>query len=297
MTGRPSDQPFGSRVQQFKSGFELLGSTGLKILEKLGAGCTAREAAKGIGCCKSNVTYWKNKLLDMGALQLQTVDVFKYYQLTPYGSKIIARSECRCFEPVVLEDHAVKFVVVEDEKSRIDWRKLGQPRNWLQLGARIGGVKVEKTSRHLIVHPGKLRGFDVDELEVEAGRIVERVKTVLENRFGMVLSDEGVQLHKPIFRFYSEEAREDVKHGTCIIDGKSSTDNSPPERIPHEEYTGKERARARQLLPDSVQRVELKVDGLQATVAELVEALKPLKDLVGSPRVEIDKKGDLSYVS
>ncbi|MEM3578466.1 MAG: hypothetical protein QXX51_08515 [Candidatus Bathyarchaeia archaeon] len=271
----------GRGVQRFKSGFELLGSTGLKILEKLGAGSIASEVARDLGCCKSNVTYWKNKLLDMGALRLQAVDVVKYYQLTPYGSKILARSEGCGLEPVVLEDYAVKFVVVEPERVRIDWEKLGSPRNWLQLGVRIGGVKVERTSRHVIIHPGRLKGFDVDELEVEAGRIVERVKMVLENRFGMVLSDEGVPLHKPIYRFYSEEAKEDVKNGTCIVEGVGSVDNSPPENVPHEEYKGKDRAKARLLLPDQILRLERKVDMLTENVCKLVDSVSKLSETLG----------------
>ena len=78
----------------------------------------------------------------------------------------------------------------------------------------------------------------------------------------MVLSVEGVALHEPIYRFYSEEAKEDVKHGTCIVEGKSSTNNSPPERTPHEEYRGKDQAKARLLLPDSVRRLEDKIDSL-----------------------------------
>jgi len=217
----------------------------------------------------------------MGALRLQTVDVVKYYQLTPYGSKILARSERFGLEPVVLEDYAVKFVVVEHEKFRIDWRRLGCPRNWLQLGVRIGGVRVEKTSRHVIIHPGRLKGFDVDELEVEVGRVVERVKMVLENRFGMVLSDEGVPLHKPIYRFYSEEAKEDVKNGTCIVDGVGSEDNSPPENVPHEEYMGKDRAKARLLLPDQVFRLEKKIDLLTDNICRLVNSVAKLSDALG----------------
>ena len=271
------------RVKQLKGSVKLLESLpprALDILQKLGAGNTASDVAKSCGCTKANITYWKNKLLNIRALRLQTSDAVKLYSLTPYGSKILARSDRLCVEVVVLEDHGVKFGIVEHEKCRIDWVKLGSPRNWLQLGVRVGGVKVEKTSRHVIVHPGRLKGFDVDELEVDAGRIVERVKMVLENRFGMVLGDEGTPLHKPIYRFYSEEAKEDVKHGTCIIEGKSSTDESPPEREAHEEYTGKERSRARQLLPDSVKRLEMKVDSLTKITESLVTSTTRLVDLL-----------------
>jgi hypothetical protein len=290
-------------VKQLKSGLELLGPTGLEILEKLGAGSTAAETARVLGCSKPNVTYWKDRLVAMGALRLQVADVIKYYSLTPYGLKILARSEEQVSESVVLEDHAVKFAVVEHEKCRIDWRKLGEPRNWEQLGAKVCGVKVEKTSRHVIIHPGRLRGFDVDELEVEAGRIVERIRLILEAKFGMVLADDGVPIHKPIFRFYSDEAKEDVKNGTCIVEGVGSVDCSPPERVPHEEYCGKERAKARLLLPDKVRRMEIKLDGLIVTVERLVDLTAKLVDSMtqvvgvseGSAR-EFKKSDFQSYV-
>jgi hypothetical protein len=41
---------------------------------------------------------------------------------------------------------------------------------------------------------------------------------VLENGFGLILSDVGVQLHQPITRFYSEEAGELVKLGTTVVE-------------------------------------------------------------------------------
>ena len=246
------------------------------MLEKLGSGSTAREVAKTVGCCKTNIFYWKEKLLRAGALKLQTADVFKIYSLTPYGSKVLARSETSVSETVALEDYAFKFSIVEPEKARMDWKKLGSPRNWQQLGVNIGSVKVERTNKHVIIHPGKLKGFDHAELEVESGRIIERTKMILENKFGMVLSRDGVSLRKPIYRFYTEEAKVDVKYGTCVVDGVGSIDNSPPERVPHEEYVGPERAEARLMMPVTLKRVEGKVDDLSACMREVHELLKTL---------------------
>ena len=107
-----------------------------------------------------------------------------------------------------MEDHAVKFEALEWEKVSLNWKRLGHPRNWEKLGVRIGNVRVVRTSKSVIVHPGRLRGFDVDELLMLSGRTVERARMVLENKFGLVLSDVGVPLHQPITRFYSEEAGE-----------------------------------------------------------------------------------------
>lgn len=296
-------------VQQFNEVIELLGSTGLKVLKLLGAGNTASQTAKVIPCVKSNITYWKNKLVRLGLVRLQTHDVFKIYRLTIYGSKVLTRSEKIGVpvETVVLEDHAVKFHVVEDERVGLDWCKLGKPRNWVKLGVRVAGVRVVKTSRSVIVHPGRLKGWDTKELLFDSGRVVERVKNVLESRFGMVLSDVGVPLHKPVFQFFSDEAKEILKHGTIIVRDRKgerlgAVDESPPEREPHEEYDGLELGAARALFPVTLIRLEKKVDALTRNVLCLVDTMEKFtetfKKLVEQPgRVNNLSEKRVDYVS
>jgi hypothetical protein len=202
------------RVQQFKDKIELLGFSqrGLRILRVLGTpDCTASDAAKIVGCSKSLVSHWKDHAIKVGALQLQTDGIVKYYELTPFGVKVLACStdfttgeRCDALGAVhVLEDHAVKFEILkeEDKSQPIDWRKLGEPRNWVKLGFKLGNVRVVKTSRHIIIHPGKLRDFNADRLLVMAGEIVGRVRLELMARFGMVLSEEGTPLHDPVWEF------------------------------------------------------------------------------------------------
>ena len=275
------------RVQRVKHGFLTLIDTipltkkGQQILKLLGAGNPASVVAKAVGCSRSNVSYWKDKFLSIGAIRLQVRDVVHIYRLTRYGSKILTISEGYFPEICCLEDNAVKFRVLEWERVPIEWKRLGRPRNWEKLGVRIGNVRVIRTSKSIIVHPGRLRGFDVDELLMLSGRIVERVRMVLENRFGMILSDVGVPLHQPITRFYSEEAWQLVKLGTTIVQDVGSIDESPPEKVAHEEYVGKDLAKARLLMPLNVRRleqrigkVEKKVDKLSNDVHELVCVLK-----------------------
>ncbi len=281
------------RVQRDKEFNELLEGHGRKILGLLGAGNPARDVAKAVPCAKSNVTYWKNKLLKVGAIKAQSNDVVKTYSLTSLGSNLLTGSEVRV--PVLLEDHAVKFAVVEHEKCRLDWVKLGEPRNWVKLGLprKIEGARVVKNAdRSIIIHPGHLRGFDVDELLVQSGRVVERVKQILEGRFGMLLSTEGAALHKPIFRFYTDEARELAKVGTTTVDGVGCIDKSPPEREPHEEYYDRRLAKAKQTLLEPVRllNLESKFDDLASEVhgwAEkdeklLTQLAKILSDLYGA---------------
>jgi hypothetical protein len=258
-----------------------LSKNGQQILKLLGAGNPASKVAGIVGCSRSNVCYWKDKFLSMGAIKLQVRDAVHIYHITPYASKVLTRSEGYFPEVCCLEDHAIKFEVKEWERLPLNWKRLGRPRNWEKLGVRIGNVRVVRTTKSIIIHPGKLRGFDVDELLMLSGRIVERVRMVLENRFGLFLSDIGVPLHQPITRFYSEEAGELVKLGTTIVEHVGSIDNSPPERVPHEEYIGKNLAKARLLMPLKISSLEQRVEDIgnkltkfNDSINELVSALK-----------------------
>lgn len=298
------------RVQRVKDSFLTLWEAAAltrkarKILELLGAGNPASQVANAVGCSRSNVSYWKDKFIDMGALRLQTRDVVKIYRLTPYGSRILTTSESGLPpELVCLEDHAIKFKVLEWEKRRLEWRRLGRPRNWEKLGVKIGNVRVVRTSKSIIIHPGRLRGFDVDELLVLSGRIVERVKMILENRFGMVFG-VGIPLHDPVTRFYSEEAKELVrKFGTTIVEAVGSIDCSPPEKVPHEEYRGRDLGKARLMMPlhvrrlaDRVSGVEEKVDKLSGEVHELVSVLKEVFQAPANGRPSLSEK-EVRYIS
>jgi len=269
----------------------------------LGADGVASEAVRVAGCCKSNVTYWKDKFLRAGALRLTQDGIVKYYELTPYGSKLLTGSEGRLRLPVVLEDHPVKFTIIEREKRVLDWVKLGSPRNWVKLGVRIGEVRVVKTSQSIIVHPGQLKGFNVDALEVDAGRIVERVRYILEVRFGMVLSDEAVPLHDPHWQVYRPECKEWVEAGTVEVKGVGRLDHSPPSRKPHLEYDKKHLAETAVNFPVILENLDDKIDFLTENVCRLVDSVGKLSDALGKifnlegSQENAPKLGVPSYVS
>jgi hypothetical protein len=73
-------------------------------------------------------------LLRRGFIRLQTNDVFKIYSVTPLGQSIFTGSDTNG-EAVVLEDQAMKFAIIRGETSPVDWRKLGDVRNWEKLGS------------------------------------------------------------------------------------------------------------------------------------------------------------------
>ena len=277
-----------------------------KVLKLLGSGNIARDVAFAVPCSKSTVNYWKNKFLNIGALRLVKTDVFKEYALTSYGSTILTTSENGVGPEVCcLEDQAIKFKVINwGNIERLDWKKLGRPRNWEKLGIKIGNIRVVRTSKSIIIHPGRLRGFDVDELLMLSGRIVERVRMILENRFNLILGDVGVSLHQPITRLYSEEAKDLVKLGTTIIEDIGSIDNSPPERVPHEEYMGKDLAKARLLMPlkmvnleNKVETIETKLNNLNKKTTELVLILKNAFITLAANKLISNPIEDQKYIS
>jgi len=309
-------------VQRFNGKIELLGFSqrGLKILRVLGTpDCIASYAAKVVGCSKSLVSHWKDHAIKVGALRLQADGVVKYYELTPFGLKFLASSTDfttseRCVGVGVmhvLEDHAVKFEVLKGEAAgcRLAWRKLREPRNWVKLGFKLGNVRVVKTSRHIIIHPGKLRDFDADRLLVMAGEIVGRVRLELMVRFGMVLSEEGMALHDPVWEVFTPEAEELEGAGTFKVHlgagAMGGLDNSPPDRKRHFEYNRRELAVAAVRSPELFVELAQKVDVLIQTVNGLVTVnerfvglLTELFGLGGEKGKEtvVVRDGDKSYV-
>ena len=264
-------------VQKFNGCFELdvlpqpLPQAAKDILGVLGAEGVAAEAVRIAGVVKSDVTYWKNRFVKAGALVLResqhpetlgkprmdqrfSAGRPKYYDLTPYGSKLLTGSDNQVRLPIVFEDHPVKFHVLRWERKKsdgcsvIDWERLGDVRNWVKLGFRVTGVRVVKTSKSVIVHPGPLKGFDVDQLEVDSGRIVERVRYILEVQYGMQLSDDCEFLHGPMWQVFHPDAKEWVKAGSVNIPGVGAVDASPKpwlknlSKVPHVEFEKKEHA-------------------------------------------------------
>ena len=73
----------------------------------------------------------------------------------------------------------MKFAIIRNETSRVDWKKLGDVRNWEKLRVHINGMTVERTSQNIIIHPGKMVGFNIEKLLFDAGRAVQKCKDCL----------------------------------------------------------------------------------------------------------------------
>src|SRR4030042_5415599 len=81
---------------------------------------------------------------------------------------------------------------------------------------------------------------------MEAARIVERTRVVLEQKFGMLLAENGSPLHSPRWRIYRPECHEWILAGTVEVEGIGALDHSPTHDKqdplsgrPHLEYSNK----------------------------------------------------------
>ena len=222
-------------LNTFELGRLTLTPRGLEILELLGAGNPPCKVADAIGVSRSAVTYWIRKLTQHGLIKLQIRDVYKIFALTYLGEQTIKQTSQgvrKARRTVVLEDYPIKYALLEGEKvRRVSWEKLGNPRNWVKLGFRIGGIRVVKTSKSVIVHPGRLKGWDPYRLVYVAGRECGRAASWLQSHLGMVLGP-GEPIKRPTFQVYDPVAEELTKYCSfkCDVGG---ADRSPPSRRGH----------------------------------------------------------------
>jgi hypothetical protein len=320
---------------EFMEHLNPLPKTAKDIFGVLAAEGVAAQAAVVAGVGKSAVSYWVKYALKAGILvervsqnsltfgrptkeQRYSAGRPKYYDLTSYGSKLLTGSDGFLRLPVVFEDMPVKFLVLCWERSgSIDWQKLGQPRNWIKLGFRVTGVRVVKTPKYLIIHPGSLKGFDVDQLEVESGRIIERVRNILEIEHGMQLADDPTFLHGPRWQVFRPEAKQWIQAGTVDIPGIGALDASPKpskngvkdplSKEPHVEFNdkrhaaiaaawpavasdpSKRNAAAAPMYPFYLEEIHRSVTGLTNRVDDSLEKLERLEKESGRNTLAIEK--------
>lgn len=264
---------------------ELLGRFSIKalsILQDLGNGRTQAQIAKIGSFSKSGVNYWVKKFLAAGMIREKPTKCPKYYELTPIGSAILTRGEVPAI-PCRMEDYPLKFRLIQD-MSGLDWKKLGEPRNWVKLGVKVGHVRVEKNMGKIptvVIHTGQIIGIHPDYCLLMAGSIIADVKAILQGH-GVVLDDVGLPLRKAMFQFFTKEA--ELLHDKL---GNVKTDNGTLDasypRIPHVEYT---RETAVNLIeaPDRIARIEQRqveqqkiLKGLKRNETRLIRVVEKLQ--------------------
>ena len=279
MTLRPHRES-PEEFDTFKLGNQTLTPHAREILELLGAGNPPSRVAEAVGRDKSTITYWIKKFQKLGYIKLQTRDIYKIFRLTYHGLKILTGSE-EARRTVVLEDYPIKYALLEGEKvGRVSWEKLGRPQNWVKLGFKIGGIRVVKTSKNVIVHPGRLKGWDPYRLVYVAGRECGRAASWLQNHLSMVLGP-GEPIKRPTFQLYDPVAEELTKYCSFKSDA-GGADRSPPSRRGHWEMSPEVArdyllsfSRLREV-QDRVHRIDERLEGVNYSLNRLIEQIEGL---------------------
>ena len=212
-----------------------LSARGKLILELLGAGRPPSAVADAVGLSKSAISKWIKKLKRLDCLRLLPQSVsgsWSFYELTERGLLFLTGSE-ESASVVVLEDYPVKFDVVSwGRADSLSWEKLGEPRNWVKLGFKLGDVRVVRTSKSVIVHPGRLRGDNSWNLVFVASQECNRVARWLESQTSMIVRP-GEPVKRPCFQVYDQLAEKVTGQFSFKNEDGKGADRSPPARKGH----------------------------------------------------------------
>jgi hypothetical protein len=243
----------------------------LKLLRLVGEGRTTKDVSKRLRFSKQRVFYWIQKAKRDGLIRQIGQGRPAIYELTAFGQKFLTGSERGFQEPCTLEDYAMKFRVIAD-RSSIKWGKLGDPKNWVKLGVKIGSVTVVKTTQHVIIHAGQLSGFYYEDLFMQAGAIIQMVRAKLLD-LGVETAEVGIPIRDPNVKMFTPEAEYlHEKYGNIRTED-GTIDASPPEKLPHEERNRKQQ-RSYLAIPDRLRRIEQTL----AVISDTQEALLSVQE-------------------
>ena len=252
---------------------------GKRILELLGAGRPPSAVADAVGISRSAISQWIKKLKRLDYLRLLPQSVtgsWSFYELTEKGSLFLTGSE-ESASVIVLEDYPVKFDVVSwGRADSLSWEKLGEPRNWVKLGFKVGEVSVVRTSKSVIVHPGRLRGDNSWNLVFVASQECNRVARWLEGQVGMVVRP-GEPLKKACFQVYDQLAEELTRQFSFKNQDGDGADRSPPAKKGHWEL-GPEAANDFVHMGGNLKRLNKHLFQLEGDLENLENGLLPALD-------------------
>jgi len=169
----------------------------IKIQVSLDSGNYPAKVARILGLSRQKVDYWIKKAVKNGFLELKSRGVVTRYRLTPARRALCQRNLTGSERVVRVDAFSLKYPILSEAEVPVDWRKV-KMQNWDRLVGSELGIRVEKTSRSLIVHADRIHGRDPWRLFFLAYRECERAARHIESRFRMRLG-EGQLLRKPHF--------------------------------------------------------------------------------------------------
>lgn len=256
----------------FKKRFNT-SSVGLRlipILKMLDAGNYPAKIARMLGMSRHHVAYYIKKMGHAGLIERENVKWPAFYVVTDKGKKFLTRCEGLAPDFVFrLHRCGFKYPLLAGSESVLDWRRVAKA-NWTALIGDEAGVKVEKTTRHVIVWCESISGRDPDELLLQAKTMADHVAASLCVKYGFRLG-EGRLVPKRHVGVY-DPAAELLSRRFEVSDDIGKIDRS--EGLGEIDWFSAKAAKDYLLMPSRVENLAQQVAGLQGQIQELVQVLK-----------------------
>ena len=280
----------------FKKRFNT-SSVGLRlvpILKMLDAGNYPAKIARMLGMSRHHVAYYIKKMRQAGLIERENVKWPAFYVVTDKGKKIL--TTCSGLAPeFVFRLHrcGFKYPILVQARLPSDWRRVAKAcGNWVSLIGDEGGVRVEVTTRNVIVWCEAISGRDPDELLLQAKSMADRVAASLCVKYGLRLG-EGQLVPKRHVGVYDPVA-ELLSRRFEVSDDVGKIDRS--EGMGEIDWFSAKAAKDYLLMPGRVEKLEKRIEALHSDVQELVSVLKQLTQ-PASMSQEILQRKNVSYVS
>jgi len=241
----------------------FLKHTSVRALLLLDAGNYPSRVARILGFSPQVLHYHVKKWLKTGWIRLDVkTPNMTTYTLEPSVKKNLTGGESSPFKGVRLHAYSLKFPVLGNPGSVVDWKRV-QMANWTKLVGCECGLTVEKTTRHVIIHADEVLSEDPNEATLLAILECLRLARILEDKFQMKLGTPKL-LRKPHFAVSDPVARWFTDFMELSSDvGKMDQSEGAGEI----DYYDAELAKEYLIMP-------LRMLGLQGDVAEVKDVLK-----------------------
>ena len=248
----------------------------LPILKMLDAGNYPAKIARMLGMARPHVYYYIKKMVKAGLIKRRNIKWPAFYDVTAKGKKFLTR--CKVLEPGFLfrlHRCGFKYPIFADPLRGLDdlegLRRVEKAcGHWTALIGDEGGVKFEKTTKHIIIWCESLTGRDPDELLLRAKTMADRVAASLAVKYGFRLG-EGRLVPKKHIGVYDPVA-ELLSKRFEISDDVGKIDRS--EGMGEIDWYSAKAAKDYLLMPKRVENLEQRITDLQGQIQELVQVLK-----------------------
>ena len=196
--------------KRFKKRF--LKHTISKALLLLDAGNYPSQIARILNVSPQCLHYHIKKWLRYGWIKLdKKTPNATFYKLSSSVKKSLTGGKDFGYKGVRQHALSLKFPIVAMPRKRIDWRRVEMAGGrWSRFVGSEGGLTVEKTTRHIIIHADEIVHEDPNEAFLLAIVQCLRLASVLEQKFEMQLGDPSL-LRNPHFGIYTPFAAEIAK--------------------------------------------------------------------------------------